>query len=143
MDFKENICFAYVSDNLQHFLKFDLFDLCDLHFRSRSKICDARKIALMYHKHPLNGFSIPLKLIEKIVFSLMLHEVPLLKSYPTSLNRNWHNSQITQIIELNNILSEDVEYHILKTSNLLIKRFDFYGHLKKVFHIFFEECISC
>ena len=30
MDFKENFCFAYVSDNLQHFSKFDLFDLCDL-----------------------------------------------------------------------------------------------------------------
>ena len=33
MDFKENFYFAYVSDNLQHFSKFDLFDL---HFRSRS-----------------------------------------------------------------------------------------------------------
>ena len=38
MDFKENFCFAYVSDNLQHFSKFDLFDLYDLHFHSRSKI---------------------------------------------------------------------------------------------------------
>ena len=68
MDFKENFCFAYVSDNLQHFSKFDLFDLCDLHFRSRSKICDARKIALMYHIYPLNVFSIPLKLIKKSCF---------------------------------------------------------------------------
>ena len=72
----------------------------------------------------------------------MLHEVPLLKSYPTSLNRNQHNSQITQIIELNNFLSEDVEYHILKTSNLSIKRFEIYRHLKKVFHIFFVEAMG-
>ena len=47
MDFKENFCFAYVSDNLQHFLKFDLFDLYDLHFRSRSKIFDTGKIVLV------------------------------------------------------------------------------------------------